>query len=182
MVRLKKVTVLLLLLTFSVIGKGAINNNLIITKDIEFQIEIGTVIGLDPVDINFGDIVRGSNNTITKTEYLKFKTAFTQESKVTVEFTDKDLSPEDKNYGKFELEYQNKDKETYDDKLPVYIKRIKDMEVKTGEKQIPITAEIRGVPEDQRLGKYYKSIKINVITSLKDPITSARISGEGGMK
>lgn len=184
MVRLKKVTVLLLFLTFSVIGKGVTNDNLTITKDIKFEVEIGTAIDLDlnPVIIDFGNIVRNNNDTITKTEYLKFKNAFTQDNIVTTSFPNGDLNQADQDYGKFNLEYQNNKDESYQDILPVYIKKIRGMTVRQGEDKIPITAEIRGVGKDQRLGKYKKTIKMNVMMTPKAPINSIRTSGMGGMR
>lgn len=184
MQKLKKVTVLLLFLTFTLSAKGVTNNNLAITKDINFEIEIGTGINLDldPVIIDFGNIVRNSSDTITKMEYLKFNSAFAQDNIVTTSFPSGDLSPLDKEYAQFELEYQNKENESYSDKLPVYIKRVKAMFVRQGEDKIPITAEIRGVPEKQRLGKYYKAIRMNVTTSPVNPIKSVRNPGEGGMR
>lgn len=188
----KKVGVLLMFLISSVAcmgDAGSGDNNLVITKDINFEVEVGTVIDLDldPVDINFGNIVRNSNDTVTRTSYLKFKQAFTKDNKVTTSFpeeTNKDVNNE---YAMFELDYQQpeeKPKEATTEKttLPVYIKRVKDMLVRKGEIQIPITAEIRGVPKDQKLGLYKKNIKMNVMTTPIDPAKAVRTSGEGGMR
>ena len=182
--KMKKVSVFLLFLTFFTMLRGAASDNLVITKDINFEVEIGTAIDLDlkPVIINFGNILRDNDDTITKTEYLKFNSAFLQDNMVTTSFPADDLSQSDQEYAKFELEYENKKDENYNDKLPVHIKRVKAMLVRQGEDKIPITAEIRGVPENQRLGKYYKAIKMDVTTSPINPIKSMRSSGEGGMK
>ena len=180
---LKKISVFLMFLTSSVISISA-GDHLTISKDIIFEVEVGTAIDLDldPVDINFGNIVRNSNDTVTKTSYLKFKTAFTEDNKVKTYFPEGDLTPSDLNYAKFELEYQNKANETYTDKLPVYLQRINDMLVRKGEIQIPITAEIRGVDKNQRLGEYKKNIKMNVVTTPVNPTKALRTSGQGGMK
>lgn len=188
----KKVGVLLMFLISSVAcmgDAGSGNNNLTITKDIKFEVEVGTVIDLDldPVDINFGNIVRNSNDTVTRTSYLKFKQAFKEDNKVTTSFpeeTNKDVNNE---YAMFELEYQQpeekpKEATTEKTKLPVYIKKVKDMLVRKGEIQIPITAEIRGVPKDQKLGLYKKNIKMDVMTTPIDPAKVVRTSGEGGMR
>ena len=189
----KKVGVLLMFLIFSVVCIGNVgsgDNNLVITKDINFEVEVGTVIDLDldPVDINFGNIVRNSNDTVTRTSYLKFKQAFTEDNKVTTSFPEAASQNANEEYAKFDLDYQppkeEKPKEATTEKttLPVYIKKVKDMLVRKGEIQIPITAEIRGVPKDQKLGLYKKNIKMNVMTTPIDPAKAVRTSGEGGMR
>lgn len=189
----KKVGVLLIFFISSIVcmgDAGSGDNNLTITKDIKFEVEVGTVVDLDldPVDINFGNIVRNSNDTVTRTSYLKFKQAFTEDNKVTTSFPEAVGQNTSDEYAKFELEYQQpkeeKPKEATTEKttLPVYIKKIKDMLVKKGEIQIPITAEIRGVPKDQKLGLYKKNIKMNVITTPVDPAKAIRTSGQGGMR
>lgn len=189
----KKVGVLLMFLIFSVVCIGNVgsgDNNLVITKDINFEVEVGTVIDLDldPVDINFGNIVRNSNDTVIRTSYLKFKQAFTEDNKVTTSFPEENSKDTNNEYAMFDLDYQppkeEKPKEATTEKttLPVYIKKVKDMLVRKGEIQIPITAEIRGVPKDQKLGLYKKNIKMNVMTTPIDPAKAVRTSGEGGMR
>lgn len=193
-----KVIAFLVFLIFTTVALGQMRDNVVISKDIDFEIEIGTAIDLDldPVYIDFGNLVRDNKDTITRTSYLKFKSAFQEDNLVTTSFPEEkvgDIGNKgiDPNYAKFDLEYvltpRNKEKqqekvENMKTELPVYIQRIQGMTVKKGDIQIPITAEIRGVAKDQMLGRYYKAIKMNVETTPKNPIGAIRSSGQGGMR
>ena len=193
-----KVIAFLVFLIFTTVALGQMRDNVVISKDIDFEIEIGTAIDLDldPVYIDFGNLVRDNKDTITRTSYLKFKSVFQEDNLVTTSFPEEEVGDTgnnliDPNYAKFDLEYmltpRDKEKqqgkvEDMKTKLPVYIQRIQGMTAKKGDIQIPITAEIRGVPKDQMLGRYYKAIKMNVETTPKNPIGAIRTSGQGGMR
>lgn len=156
------------------------SNSLVITKDIKFEIEVQSSlnVGVDPVELDFGSIQRNSRETIKKEGDLKFKAAFDKDVQVRVEYEKAgDLMQNDPNYAKYQIEYVNKDGEKYDDKIDVYLQRVKDKTLKQGEVKIPIVGEIREVG-NVRLGEYKKTIKADVYVTPVSP-TENRINSNG---
>lgn len=147
------------------------SNSLVITKDINFEIEVQSSInvGVDPVELDFGSIPRNSKQKITKTGDLKFKTAFKNDMLVKVDYDKNgDLTPDDTKYAKYQIEYANKNDEKYDDKIDVYLQRVKDRTLKQGDIKIPIVGEIREVG-NVRLGEYKKTINATVFVTPISP-------------
>lgn len=147
------------------------SNSLVITKDINFEIEVQSSInvGVDPVELDFGSIPRNSKQKITKTGDLKFKTAFKNDMLVKVDYDKNgDLTPDDAKYAKYQIEYANKNDEKYDDKIDIYLQRVKDRTLKQGDIKIPIVGEIREV-ENVRLGEYKKTINATVFVTPISP-------------
>lgn len=157
-------------------------NTLIITKDIEFEVEVlsSISVGVEPVLLDFGDIQRNTNNLLQKEADLKFKSAFTQDVEVRVEYDPTtDLLKNDPNYAKYEIDYVNQNGETYNDKIEVYLKRIDNTLLKKGTVIIPVLGEIREVG-NVRLGAYAKDIDATVYvtpTSPSEVVTNSKSKG-----
>lgn len=160
------------------------SNSLVITKDINFEIEVQSSlnVGVDPVELDFGSIQRNSKETIRKEGDLKFKTAFKNDVQVKVEYDKNgDSTPEDAKYAKYQIEYVNKDGEKYDDKIDIYLERVKDRTMKQGEVKIPIVGEIREVG-NVRLGEYKKTIDATVYVTPVSPTENIiNPNGRGGV-
>ncbi len=185
--KLKKISVSLLFLILSTYSFSSHrNNNLTITKDIEFEIEIKSSMSLDldSTVLDFGNLVRDNKDTVTRTNYLKFKKSFDGDRKISVKFNESQSNNQDINYEKFTIDHEKKAENSASngeiETLDVYIKKVNDFYLKKGEVKIPITGEIREVPKNARLGKYEKTIKATVYDTVIDP-TKVLKGKQGGM-
>lgn len=166
-------------------GTHTSTNSLVITKDINFEIEIQSSLAVDvePVLIDFGDIQRNTTNMIRKQGDLNFKAAFDKDVQVRVDYEKEgDLTPNDINYAKYQMNYVNQVNENYTDTIDVYLKRINQEILKQGSVKIPVIGEIREVG-NVRLGEYEKTVKADVyVTPLSPTGNSISLVGEGGIK
>ena len=166
-------------------GTHTSTNSLVITKDINFEIEIQSSLAVDvePVLIDFGDIQRNTTNMIRKQGDLNFKAAFDKDVQVRVDYEKEgDLTPNDINYAKYQMNYVNQVNENYTDTIDVYLKRISQEILKQGSVKIPVIGEIREVG-NVRLGEYEKTVKADVyVTPLSPTGNSISLVGEGGIK
>lgn len=166
------------------IGSHTSQNSLVITKDIEFQVEVlsSLAVGVDPVELDFGDIQKNTKDIIVKEAELKFKAAFDQNVQITVDYdTQGDLMPGDPDYAMYQITPTDTSNTTANDKIDVYIKRVKALELQKGNISVPIIGEIREVG-DIKLGEYTKTIEATVYATPVSPVTGKTFFTEGGIK
>lgn len=133
------------------------NSNVpITTKDIEFELEVTDSLKVDPVYLDFGNILKNSNKLNTAQSYFCLSGAFKQDMLVTTNYSEGAREGE---YTKIQV--PKKDSESSSDILDVYLKNINSSILSTGEYKIPVVGEIRKVG-DISLGKYEKTIRMNV--------------------
>ena len=166
------------------VGNHTSTNSLVITKNIDFQIEVlsSLAVGVEPDERDFGDIQRNSKNIITKEADLKFQASFNEDVQIKVEYdkTD-DLMPTDTVYAKYQITPVENNPENQNDKIDVYLKRVNAEILRKGEMVIPITGDIREVG-DVKLGEYKKTIGATVYATPINPISNKILFTEGGIK
>lgn len=171
-------------LNSNAVGTHTSANSLVITNDINFQIEVlsSLAVGVDPVELDFGDIQRNSKNTITKEADLKFQASFNEDVQIKIDYdkTD-DLMSTDPVYAKYQITHIDNNPENQNDKIDVYLKRVDAVVLRKGEMIIPITGEIREVG-NIKLGEYKKTIEATVYATPLSPITNKLFFTEGGVK
>lgn len=161
-------------LTSFAIGEHTSSNSLTISKNLDFEIEIESALDVDlnPVDLDFGDLVRGTTQKKVAQGDLKFNSGFNSDVKISIDY-DKtnDKIPSDTTYAMYQIKHEDVkgEKITENDTLDVYIKRVKDVVMKKGEMKIPIIGEIRGVSKEAKLGKYSDKITATVFVTPIDP-------------
>lgn len=151
------------------------DNSLTVTKNIDFSIEITDGIAINPAEINFGSIVRGTKGVRKKTENLKFNTSFSEDVEIQIKFLE-DLSPEDEKFAKYKLILKNDENSNdaieentiEENTIDVYLEKIDKLYLRKGEVDIPINAEIREVRENIKLGMYEKNIQVYVFVQTID--------------
>lgn len=166
------------------VGTHTSENSLVITKDINFEIQVlsSLAVGVDPVELDFGDIQRNSKNLITKEAPLKFKAAFENDVEITVEYDSiEDLMAGDLYYAKYQITPVDISDVTENDKIDVYLKRVKAITLQKGDMSIPIIGEIREVG-NVKLGEYKKTIEATVYATPISPIEGKVFFTEGGIK
>lgn len=171
---IKKICSYSVLFCLSSLGLLAIehtsDNSLTISRELNFEIEIESALEVDlnPVDLDFGTLVRGTNQVRIAKGDLKFNSGFKNDVKVSIEYEKNgDEMPEDKNYAKYKIKHKDvtSEKVTENDTLDVYIRRVDSQIMKMGETTIPIIGEIRSVSKEAKLGKYEKTIKATVFVT-----------------
>lgn len=166
------------------VGSHTAENSLVITKNIDFEIEVlsSLAVGVEPVELDFGDIQRNTKDLIKKETPLKFKAAFDRDVQITVEYTTTDdLMIGDPNYAKYQITPVDMTNVNENDKIDVYLKRIKDFALQKGNVSIPIVGEIREVG-NIKLGEYKKTIEATVYATPVSPIEGKSFFTKGGIK
>lgn len=125
------------------------------TVNITFNLEVTDTIKVDPVYLDFGNILKNSSELHTAQSYFNLSAGFQQDMLVSTSFND---GVNDGRYTKVEV---NKADGISSDVLNVYLHNIENKILKSGEYKIPVIGEIREVG-DIALGKYEKTIKMNV--------------------
>ena len=159
-IKYKKIIIFLMLYS-STLGNHTIDNSLIITKDINFEVQIQDGVSIEGAYLDFGNLLRGSEEKIERDDFISFKSSFENDVIVNISFNDEDLSYSDENFSKFLMKKEGS--EEINEGLEVYIKKIESYTLKKGEVDIPIKGEIRGVPKELELGRYKKTINTNVM-------------------
>lgn len=160
-----------LILLFSIILKflnveASVLNNLNIpttTVDIEFNLEVTDTVKVEPVYLDFGNILKNSNRLNTAQSYFNLSAGFQQDVLISTSYKDGVVDGE---YTKITIEKPNA---APSDRLDVYLYNIKDQILSRGEYKIPIIGEIREVG-DIELGKYEKTTRMDVIIQPISPI------------
>ncbi|MGL5208440.1 hypothetical protein [Cetobacterium sp.] len=132
------------------------------TAEIEFELEVTDTVKVEPVYLDFGNILKNSNTLNTAQSYFNLSTGFKQDMLITTTYNEGVQVGE---YTKIDVPKQG-GKPT--DKLDVYLYNIKDRVLSSGDYKIPIIGEIREVG-DIELGKYEKTIKMDVIITPISP-------------
>lgn len=132
------------------------------TAEIEFELEVTDTVKVEPVYLDFGNILKNSNTLNTAQSYFNLSAGFKQDMLITTTYSEGVQVGE---YTKIDVPKQG-GKST--DKLDVYLYNIKDRVLSSGEYKIPIIGEIREVG-DIELGKYEKTIKMDVIITPISP-------------
>lgn len=141
------------------------NPNIPTTRvDINFELEVTDSLKVDPVYLDFGNILKNSNDLHTARSYFNLSGAFKQDMLVSTNYSE----------GKIEgaytkIQVPKKEAGLPTDVLEVYLKNIKSRIFSTGEYRIPIDGEIRQVG-NIGLGKYEKTIEMNVEVQPVSPI------------
>ncbi|WP_448820823.1 hypothetical protein [Cetobacterium sp.] len=133
------------------------------TVDIRFDLEVTDTVKVEPVYLDFGNILKNSNKLNTAQSYFNLSASFRQDMIVSTSYDTGTLEGE---YTKITIA---KADGTPSDKLDVYLHNIKDRILSKGEYKIPIVGEIREVG-NVSLGKYEKTIKMNVEIQPISPI------------
>lgn len=129
------------------------------TKEIKFELEVTDSLKVDPVYLDFGNILKNSNDKQTSLAYFNLATTYDQNMLVTTSYQDQDGTVEG-DYTKIKV--PKKENGNSEDVLDVYLYNLKSQTLNAGEHKIPIIGEIRSVGNIS-LGKYEKTVKMNVI-------------------
>lgn len=163
---------LVTVLVFNIIAYG---ENLEITNEINFEIILEDGIAIEPAQLDFGDLIRGTEQIVTRKDKLKFKTSFENNMIVDVKFSENDdLTPDDFDYAKIKVFVEDEIEEKNENYIEVYLKRVQKYLLEASEVEIPIEGEIRKISDDIKLGKYSKTINITVFVSSEDPSLSIK--------
>lgn len=133
------------------------------TKEIEFELEVIDTVKIEPVHLDFGNILKNSTKLIGTTSYFELSGAYLQDMFISTSFQN---GIEDGDYTKFEVFREGM---SSGDFLNVYLYNIKPRILSSGETRIPIVGEIREVG-DIALGKYEKIVVMDIIIAPVSPI------------
>lgn len=133
------------------------------TVDINFELEVTDSLKVDPVYLDFGNILKNSSSLNIAQSYFYLSGGFKQDMLVSTSYSDGTKE------GEYTKVIVSKLNGTNLDKLDVYLYNIKDRVLSSGEYRIPVIGEIREVGNVE-LGKYEKTIKMNVEIQPISPI------------
>ena len=126
------------------------------TENIEFELEVTDTLKVDPVYLDFGNILRNSKNKKTSVAYFNLSSSYDQNMLVSTSYLDGSIEGE---YTKIKvLKKENPD---VGDFLDVYLYNLKSQNLNAGSHKIPIMGEIREVG-NIALGEYEKTITMEV--------------------
>lgn len=137
------------------------------TREIEFELEVQDTISVEPVYLDFGNILKNNKNLVTANSYFILTGAYTQDMLLSTSFENGTIEG---SYTKFQIFREGN---TAGDSLDVYLYNIDSRILSSGETKIPVVGEIREV-KDITLGKYEKTVKMNVIITPMSPILNKR--------
>lgn len=137
----------------------------ITTSAINFEVVVEDSIdtGIEGGKLDFGNILKNSNQLQTARGNIRFKTSLDKKMSITATFRDGEEAGE---YIKFKL---FKDGGNSGDSLNVYLQKIEKVILLKDEDKIPIMGEIREVGNIP-LGRYEKTIKVDLNVSPVSPI------------
>lgn len=170
---MRKITKQMLLCFFTIILKALnpinVNASLVTgksipttTKLIEFELQVTDSILVDPIYLDFGNIVKNSNDIKTANSFFYLSSSYANEMLVSSEYMG---GVKEGEYTKFQV---YKKGELSGDYLDVYLHNIAPRSLSPGENKVPIVGEIRGVG-DVALGKYEKTVQMEVIIQPINP-------------
>lgn len=133
------------------------------TVDIKFDLEVTDTVKVEPVYLDFGNILKNSNQKVTAQSYFNLSGGFEQDMLVSTSYNE---GQSEGDYTKVEVPKLNGGSS---DKLDVYLYNIKNRILSSGEYKIPVIGEIREVGNIE-LGKYEKTLKMNVEIQPISPI------------
>lgn len=136
----------------------------ITTENIEFELEVLDTVKVEPVFLDFGNILKNSNVLQTKVTYFNLAGAYKQDMLLTTKYSEGTVEGE---YTKIQV--LKKKSGIAADVLDVYLYNINSRILTTGEYKIPIIGEIREV-KDIGLGEYEKTIRMDVELQPISPI------------
>lgn len=131
--------------------------------EVEFELEVTDTIKVEPVYLDFGNILKNSKTLNTAQSYFNLSASLKEDMLISTTYSEGTKSDD---YTKIEI-FKQGGKPT--DKLEVYLYNIKNSILSSGDYQIPIIGEIREV-KDIELGKYEKTIRMNVELKPISPI------------
>lgn len=136
------------------------------TKEIEFTLEVLESVGVEPLWLDFGNILKNSNFLYKAQSYLNIEGKFKEDMYVSTSF---DEGIREGDYTKIQIGLENTTNSSTNEKLDVYIKNMEKQIIKMDETKLPVLGEIRNVGNIE-LGKYNKTIKMNVVLTPVSPI------------
>lgn len=125
------------------------------TVDIKFDLEVTDTVKVEPVYLDFGNILKNSDRLNTAQSYFNLSAGFQQDMLITTSYVGGTVEGD---YTKIVVPRLNGNSS---DKLDVYLHNIKNRILVSGDYKIPIVGEIRKV-DNIELGKYEKTIKMDV--------------------
>lgn len=134
------------------------------TKEIKFELEVTDSLKVDPVYLDFGNILKNSSDLRIAQSYFDLSGTFKKDMLITTSYSEGDVEGD---YTKIQLV---KNENGVMNILEVYLKNLKSKILSSGEYKVPIVGEIRKVG-DISLGKYEKTIKMNVEIQPISPTT-----------
>lgn len=126
------------------------------TENIEFELEVTDSLKVDPVYLDFGNILRNSKDKKTSVAYFNLSSTYDQNMLVSTSYLDGNVEG---NYTKIKV--LKKENPGITDFLDVYLYNLKSQNLSAGAYKIPIIGEIREVG-NIALGKYEKTITMEV--------------------
>lgn len=157
--------ILFLIITSYIFCQNLYENSLVIKNEIKFEIEIQDGFLIEGAELDFGNLLRGTNKTVRVKDNINLKTTYERDMIVKIQYEESE-SIEEEGYSKFQIfPKESNEVEENSDYLDVYIQNVEDMVLKAGEYKIPIIGEIREVGKDIKLGKYERILKANVTIS-----------------
>ena len=170
---MKKITKQMLLCFFVIVLKALNTTNVeaslvtgksipVTTKLIEFELQVTDSILIEPVYLDFGNIVKNSNDTKTANSFFYLSSSYANEMLVSSQYIG---GVKEGEYTKYQV---YKKGEVGGDFLDVYLHNIAARSLSPGENKVPIVGEIRGVG-DVALGKYEKTVQMEVIIQPINP-------------
>lgn len=125
------------------------------TVSIDFELEVTDSLKVDPVYLDFGNILKNSDRLNTTQSYFNLSAGFQQDMLISTSYVGGTIEGD---YTKIVVPKLNG---TTSDKLDVYLHNIKNRILASGDYKIPVVGEIRKVGNIE-LGKYEKTIKMDV--------------------
>lgn len=127
------------------------------TKEIEFELEVTDSLKVDPVYLDFGNILKNTKDKQTSVAYFNLATTYDQNMLITTSYQGGVIEGD---YTKIEVPKKTNASST--DVLDVYLYNLKSKNLSAGSYKIPVIGEIRSVG-DISLGEYEKTIMMDVL-------------------
>lgn len=138
----------------------------ITTKEIEFTLEVLDGVKVDPLWLDFGNILKNSTVLYKAQTYLNIEGKFQENTYITTSFAE---GTQEGNYTKLKIKAENNNSSAINNEIDVYIKNIENQIIRPGDTKIPIVGEIRSVGNVD-LGKYNKTTRMSIIMTPVSPI------------
>lgn len=133
------------------------------TKEIEFELEVTDSLKVDPVYLDFGNILNNTKDKQTSVAYFNLATTYDQNMLITTSYQGGVIEGD---YTKIEV--PKKINASSADVLDVYLYNLKSQNLSAGSYKIPVIGEIRSVG-DISLGEYEKTITMDVLVQPVSP-------------
>lgn len=133
-------------------------------KRIEFELEVTDSLKVDPVHLDFGNILKNSRETQTATSYYLLSGTYNEDMFVRTSFKKGEIVQD---YTKIKV--FKKENGTANDYIDVYLKNLENKILSRGDHKIPVMGEIRSVG-DIALGEYEETVIMDVEITPISPI------------